>query len=77
MKGIWEAKSRLQKGFRWRIGHGTSARLWVDPWVLGYRSLLDHSLGNVKLVPNIGVSSIIDTNTRGWTIDSLKPNYIP
>lgn len=33
--GIWEAKERLYKGFRWVLGDGKEIRIFNDPWLRG------------------------------------------
>ncbi|XP_056690135.1 uncharacterized protein [Spinacia oleracea] len=64
-RSIWGAKSLLLDGLKWRVGNGTSIKVWDDSWIPGE--------GNV-VVPTplvdsnteLRVSDLIDADTGYW-----------
>ncbi|XP_042958008.1 uncharacterized protein LOC122293496 [Carya illinoinensis] len=73
-RGIWEAKTYLLKGCRWRVGNGLSINIWEDYW-----------LPNHKLVPtppitatdsaserDNSVASLMMQNPRRWDIEKVR-----
>ncbi|CAN1163492.1 Putative ribonuclease H protein At1g65750 [Linum perenne] len=32
-QSIWQAQDIIKRGYRWRIGDGSSVRVWQDPWL--------------------------------------------
>lgn len=32
-RGILKGREVLKEGMRWRVGDGTSIRIWTDPWL--------------------------------------------
>lgn len=63
-KGIWEVKKWIHKGCLWRIGDGTTLKLWKDPWLYTKDVILTPPV-ELELDPNLDtVSMLIDSQTK-------------
>jgi len=70
-RSIFASKDILKKGLQWRIGNGTSTKIWGDQWlpILGKRLIYNPAMG---LDPDTLVCSLIDRNSGGWNYPLLQ-----
>jgi len=78
---IWRsfmaAKDLLSHGIIWRIGHGSSIKVWGDNWLPYIGSLTFHS--GLSLPCDAKVADLIDVSVKGWNcalIDNSFPVYV-
>ena len=62
-KNILIGREVLKEGIRWRVGDGTSIRVWSDPW-LPSNFLPYISKPNTQGMENMLVASLIDTGSN-------------
>jgi hypothetical protein len=70
-RSIWNAKQLLQKGLIWRVGDGTSIKIWRDKWV---PTPISYEIQSpIRLLDqNATVSSLINSDTRWWNLDLVR-----
>lgn len=66
----------LETGVSWRVGDGSSIRIWHDAW------LGAHGLGKIItpiriLDSNATVDSLIDRSNRKWKLDVITEIFLP
>ncbi|KAL8153365.1 LOW QUALITY PROTEIN: hypothetical protein V2J09_011125 [Rumex salicifolius] len=73
---MWEARSFLEKGLGWRVGDGTSIRVWRDRWIRE-----NNSREPITKAPpaqsDMRVSKLIDQHTRSWKADLVIELFLP
>ncbi|GAV74660.1 hypothetical protein CFOL_v3_18140 [Cephalotus follicularis] len=71
-RSISKGISSLRKGLVWKVGDGSSIKVWSDNW-LGFGPLADHIVGNIPEDDmNIIVADLIDLNWN-WNLSSISP----
>ncbi|XWS54268.1 hypothetical protein CRYUN_Cryun10bG0076200 [Craigia yunnanensis] len=73
-RGIWEAKSLLLQGFRWRVGNGNSIKIWKDEWLPFNSNLMVQTLIGDGDEEGL-VSDLIDPNSHKWRLESLYKTF--
>lgn len=75
-RSILKGREVLKEGMRWRVGDGTTIRIWADPWLpsdfLRYVSS--------PVVPDFEeakVVSLIDPITNEWHLATLQNLFSP
>jgi hypothetical protein len=69
-RSIWNSKQLLNEGLLWRVGDGTSIRVWKDKWINVPSTYSIQS--PVRLLHGDStVSELIDVDTRWWKIDLI------
>ena len=75
-RSILKGREVLKEGMRWRVGDGSSIRIWSDPWLpstfMPFISLL--------VVPGweeAKVASLLSYSNQGWRHDTLNLLFIP
>ncbi|KAK2640890.1 hypothetical protein Ddye_022653 [Dipteronia dyeriana] len=69
---IW-GKGILDKGLRWRLGNGTSIRIYKDKWVSRPNTF------KILSPPSLGVDTAVDrllSPSGGWDMQVLKQNFL-
>lgn len=70
-RGIWEAKSLLLKGCRWRVGDGNAINIWSNYWLPKQRLIpISDSITQAQL--NWTVVDLIDEYTRWWNMEKVR-----
>jgi ribonuclease HI len=70
-KSIWQAKDFLENGLVWRVGDGSSIRIWEDKW-------LPHPVPHAASSPNqdwnrnARVQALIDDNVGWWDVRLIR-----
>ena len=70
-RSIYNAKNLLTKGLLWRVGDGTSIKIWTDRWLPTVGSHKVESPVNV-LSTDARVCDLLDTNTNWWKTDLVS-----
>lgn len=72
---IWGAKSLLLEGLKWRVGNGTSIRVWDDAWLPGNGS---HFVPTPRSTsdPELRVSDLIDFEGQRWNEEVLREVFV-
>jgi len=74
---IWRsfmaAKDLLSHGIIWRIGDGTSIKVWGDNWLPNIGSLSFHS--DLSLPCDAKVSDFIDVSVKGWNCALIDKSF--
>ncbi|XP_050130812.1 uncharacterized protein LOC126607280 [Malus sylvestris] len=60
-------------GSHWQIMGGEDVRVWVDRWLPLLPSGDPMPLGEVEVTKNLRVSSLIDSSSRQWDFEFLRP----
>ena len=66
----------LKEGMSWKVGDGTSIRIWTDPWLLSeflpfVSSPVAQALEEAKVV------SLIDPDTKEWLSTTIQSTFSP
>ena len=69
-RGIWEAKTMLQQGFRWRVGNGKSIKIWKDRWI-PFTSTLQPQTPIGDWDEEGLVCDLIESSTKKWRLELL------
>lgn len=73
-RGIWNAKSLLLVGLKWRVGNGNRISVWHDVWLLGNSSsIVPTPLPGANR--DMKVAELID-NDRCWKNDVLVATFL-
>ena len=75
-KSILKGRDLVQKGLLWRVGNGSSIRIYQDNW------LPNPSFKKVLSSPNYfdglkKVSALIDSDRRSWLQEAIDANFLP
>lgn len=69
-RSIWEAKSVVMAGARWKVGDGSQIKIRGHPWLQGVTNpCVTSKLQGLK---NATVMSLMDMEGQHWDIDILK-----
>uniref|UniRef100_A0A803MZQ9 UMP kinase n=1 Tax=Chenopodium quinoa TaxID=63459 RepID=A0A803MZQ9_CHEQI len=73
-RSIWGAKSLLLEGLKWRVGNGSSIKVWEDEWLVGDGS---NSIPTIQLHCDIDmwVSELIDFDNMCWNSDLVATTF--
>jgi hypothetical protein len=75
-RSICQARDVLHLGLGWRVGNGTSIRIWGDAWLPPpYPRLL--SPPNPSFNPDERVVALIDNEVGGWNYELLHKIFDP
>ncbi|KAK9266575.1 hypothetical protein L1049_021625 [Liquidambar formosana] len=75
-RSIWEARSVVDRGTRWRIGDGKSVRIWGDKWLPTPPSFqITSSRGDWNR--DTRVIELIDSSTRRWRANLISALFLP
>ncbi|XP_074283127.1 putative mitochondrial protein AtMg00310 [Silene latifolia] len=75
-RGIFEARSVVERGLRRRIGNGLSTGIWKDAWIPANqtgRVISPCSSGN----ENMTVADLLDEEGMGWNLTRLDQLFLP
>ncbi|XP_028117729.1 uncharacterized protein LOC114315309 [Camellia sinensis] len=75
-RSIWNARSLLLEGLRWRVGNGAQIRIWQDKWVprpFSFKICTPPS----HLDVNAKVSALIDHDVGNWDEGVLGACFPP
>lgn len=75
-RSIWSARSLLEKGTRWRIGNGSSIKIWKDAWRGGFGSGKIISPPQV-ISPEAYVCDLFDPASRCWNLELISNIFLP
>ena len=64
----------VKEGLIWRIGNGTSVKIWGDKW-LPMPSTYTVQSQPITLTREVKVSALIDEGTRWWNQTLLQENF--
>ena len=70
------AKDLIVRGFRWVIGNGERVHIWEDIWIPSsdsFRVVSPRGLSTNFVL----VSSLINRETRGWDVNSVRNTFLP
>lgn len=70
-RGIWEAKSLLLQGCRWRVGDGKAINVWTD-YQLPHHKLVPVSESVSQAQLNWTVFDLIDDHTNRWDMKKIS-----
>ncbi|KAL3819736.1 hypothetical protein ACJIZ3_005641 [Penstemon smallii] len=73
-RSIWESKTLLEKGLRWRIGNGTDVKIWDHKWVPRQRCVKVSS-PPVTLPRDSKVTELIDWDLGTWKKDLIESEF--
>lgn len=71
-RGIWIAREFLVKGLRYRIGNGSGASIWADPWIpedCNFKIIMPRPYHSGF---PYAVSDLIDPETRNWNVELIS-----
>ena len=75
-QSILKGKEVLKKGMRWRVGDGTSIRIWIDPWLpLDFLPFVSSLV--VQDFEEAKVMSHIDLVTNEWHSATVQKLFSP
>lgn len=66
----------LDKGVRWRIGNGSSIKIWSDAWLGGEGSGRIYSPPS-KLPIEASVRELLDPSSKCWKKEVLRETFLP
>ncbi|CAN1332707.1 Putative ribonuclease H protein At1g65750 [Linum perenne] len=69
-QSIWKAQGIVRRGFRWRIGDGSSIRVWEDPWINNDSSRFVTSIPDAEMA-DLRVNDLWIPGTKQWDIELL------
>jgi hypothetical protein len=75
-RSLCNSRALLEEGMVWRVGDGTSIKIWKDKWVLSSSSFKIQSSVCI-LSPDTKVSSLIDVDTRWWDLNLIHSIVTP
>ena len=75
-RSILKGREVLKEGMRWRVGDGSSIRIWSDPW-LPSTFMPFVSLPVVPGWEEAKVASLLSYSNQGWRHDTLNLLFIP
>lgn len=70
-RSIWKAKSILKEGLLWRIGDGSSIKIWEDSWIPSISPSNLHP-PPIGVPSDTRVSNLIDQDCGWWNIQKLE-----
>ncbi|XP_042962515.1 uncharacterized protein LOC122296787 [Carya illinoinensis] len=72
--GIWEAKTNLLKGCKWRVGNGLSINIWTDYWLPNHKLVPVTTTTATSLVSEMdnSVASLMMQNPRRWDMEKVR-----
>ncbi|XP_042954684.1 uncharacterized protein LOC122291103 [Carya illinoinensis] len=73
-RGIWEAKTNLLKGCRWRVGNGISINIWTDYWRPNHKLVpvtTTTATSSISTMEN-HVASLMMQNPRRWDMKKVR-----
>jgi hypothetical protein len=70
-RSIQNSCELVREGLIWRVGNGSSVRIWKDKWLPLPSTYMVHS-PPVLLEPNATVGDLIDSDTKWWDISLLE-----
>ncbi|CAN6563499.1 unnamed protein product [Malus baccata var. baccata] len=70
---LLSGRELIASGSHWQIMGGGDVRVWVDMWLPSLPSGHPLPLGEVSVSSNLRVSSLIDSSSRQWDFDFLRP----
>ncbi|XP_074271202.1 putative mitochondrial protein AtMg00310 [Silene latifolia] len=70
-RSLWNAKSLLMDGLRWRVGDGRNIKVWEDAWVPGSEGTR-FLAPNIEANPEMLVEELIDRENGGWKASLLN-----
>ncbi|CAN6691397.1 unnamed protein product [Malus baccata var. baccata] len=70
---LLSGRELLASGSHWQIMGGDDVRVWVDRWLPSLPSGHPMPPGTVSVTSNLRVSSLIDSSSRQWDFDFLRP----
>ncbi|XP_042952134.1 uncharacterized protein LOC122289223 [Carya illinoinensis] len=73
-RGIWEAKTNLLKGCRWRVGNGLSINIWTDYWLPNHKLVPITTTTTTSSVSEMdnSVASLMMQNPRRWDMEKVR-----
>jgi hypothetical protein len=72
-RSIWGSGDLLKDGLVWRIGNGSTVKIWSDKWVPIPNTYSIQSPPQVHIIePNATVSELIDRDTQWWNMERLE-----
>lgn len=72
---MWGEKSILLDGLKWRVGNGTTIKVWEDSWLPREGAhIVPTPLQGYD--PEIRVSDLIDAEGRSWDVDKVTANFV-
>jgi ribonuclease HI len=72
-RSIWGSGDLLKDGLVWRIGNGSTVKIWSDKWVPIPDTYSIQSPPQAHIIePNATVSELIDRNTQWWNMERLE-----
>jgi hypothetical protein len=74
-RSIWNARKLLKKGLIWRVGDGTSIKIWHDRWIPVPSSFAIQSPIRI-LDREATVNDLIDEETRWWNIPLIQEVFL-
>ena len=75
-RSIMATKDLIVRGFRWVIGNGERVHIWEDIWIPSsdsFRVVSPRGLSTNFVL----VSSLINRETRGWDVNSVRNTFLP
>jgi hypothetical protein len=70
-RSVWNAKSLLREGLMWRVGDGSSIKIWKDRWVPVPSTYSIQSPTKI-LSQDATVSQFIDADLKWWNFPLIK-----
>lgn len=72
---MWEAKALLLEGLKWRVGNGTSIKVWEDSWIPGDWT---HIVPSPTTATNLDmrVCELLDFDNGCWNVDAVNATFI-
>jgi hypothetical protein len=72
-KSTWGSGDLLKDGLVWRIGNGSTVKIWSDKWVPIPDTYSIQSPPQAHIIePNATVSELIDRDTQWWNMERLE-----
>lgn len=75
-RSILATRKVIERGSRWCIGNGESVQIWKDRWIPNPDSC--------RVISQVGahsglerVSSLLDTERRGWNVARVRNTFLP
>ncbi|XP_056688734.1 uncharacterized protein [Spinacia oleracea] len=73
-RSIWGAKALLLDGMKWRVGNGSSIRVWDDSWLPSEGNTYVPTPG-IDSNPDMQVYELINFDEGGWDVAKVEATF--